>query len=153
MILNRAQKGFNQQRYIQETIINTLETIDYCKSENIKGVLVSVDQSKAFDSVSHTFMEKVYNFWGFGYRIKNWLKSIGTGRTACIILGQGTMGDIFNLGKGHAQGDSPSPLLYNFAAQILLFKIELDAKIQNIHPPTLRPGPIVPISPFKHESN
>ena len=153
MILNRAQKGFNQQRYIQETIINTLETIDYCKSENIKGVLVSVDQSKAFDSVSHTFMEKVYNFWGFGYRIKNWLKSIGTGRTACIILGQGTMGDIFNLGKGHAQGDSPSPLLYNFAAQILLFKIELDAKIKNIHPPKLRPGPIVPISPFKHESN
>ena len=98
-------------------------------------------------------MEKVYNFLGFGERIKNWLKSIGTGRTACIILGQGTMGDFFNLGKGHAQGDSPSPLLYNFAAQILLFKIELDTKIKNIRPPTLRPGPIAPISPFKHESN
>ena len=36
-ILSRAQKGFNQQRQIQEAIINTLETIDYCKRENIKG--------------------------------------------------------------------------------------------------------------------
>ena len=114
-ILSRAQKGFNQQRQIQEAIINTLETIDYCKRENIKGVLVSVDKSKAFDSVSHKFMEKAYNFFGFGERIKNWLKSIGTGRTACIILGQGTMGDFFKLGKGQAQGDCPSPLLYNFA--------------------------------------
>ena len=36
----------------------------------MKGVLVSIDQSKAFDSVSHSFMEKVYDFLGFGERIK-----------------------------------------------------------------------------------
>ena len=40
-ILSRAQKGFNQKRQIHETIINTLENIDYCKRENVKGVLVS----------------------------------------------------------------------------------------------------------------
>ena len=152
-ILSRAQKGFNQKRQIQETIINTLENIDHCKRKNIKGVLVSVDQSKAFDSVSHSFMEKVYNFLGFGEKIKNWLKSIGTGRTACIILGQNLYSDNFNLGKGHAQGDSPSPLLYNFAAQILLFKIELDPHIKSIRPQFFGPGPIKPISPFKNESN
>ena len=86
-ILSRAQKSFNNKRVIQETIINTLETVDYCKKNNIKGVLVSIDQLKAFDSVSHSFMEKVYTFFGFGGRIKNWLKSIGTSRTARIILG------------------------------------------------------------------
>ena len=87
-ILSRAQKGFNQKRQIHKTILNTVENIDYCKRENVKGVLVSIDQSKAFDSVSHSFMEKVYNFFGFGEKILKWLKSIGTGRTACIILGQ-----------------------------------------------------------------
>ena len=30
-ILSRAQKGFNNKRVIQETIINTLETVDYRK--------------------------------------------------------------------------------------------------------------------------
>ena len=81
-ILSRAQKGFNNKRVIQETIINTLETVDYCKKNNIKGVLVSIDQSKAFNLVSHSFMEKVYTFFGFGRRIKNWLKSIGMSRAA-----------------------------------------------------------------------
>ena len=69
-ILSRAQKGFNQKRQIHETILNTIENVDYCKRENVKGVLVSVDQIKAFDSVSHLFMEKVYNFFGFGEKIK-----------------------------------------------------------------------------------
>ena len=87
-------------------------------------------------------MEKVYNFFRFGEKIKKWLKSICTGRTACIILRQNSHSDNFNLGKGHAQGDSPSPLLYNFAAQILLFKIELDPKIKSIRPRFLLPGPI-----------
>jgi hypothetical protein len=125
-ILSRAQKGFSQSRVIQESIINILETIDYCKRHNKSGALVSIDQSKAFDSVSHCYMSKVYKFFDFGPRIQNWLKSIGTGRSACIILGPGEVSAPFELNKGHAQGDSPSPLLYNFAAQILLFKIELD---------------------------
>jgi hypothetical protein len=39
------------------------------------------------------------------------------------------------LGKGHAQGDSPSPLLYNLAAQIVIFKIELSPNIARIPRP------------------
>ncbi len=78
----------------------------------------SIDQSKAFDSVDHIFMEKVYEFFGFGARIKRWLKSIGTGRLACIQLENELVSETFELGKGHAQGDSPSPFLYNLAAQI-----------------------------------
>jgi hypothetical protein len=71
-------------------------------------------------------MEKVYEFFGFGDRIKRWLRSIGTNRSACILLSDGKLSDPFKLGKGHAQGDSPSPLLYNLAAQIQIFRIELD---------------------------
>ena len=114
----------------------------------MKGVLVSIDQSKAFDSVSHSFMEKVYDFLGFGVRIKNWLKSIGTRRSACVILRQNLTSEKFILGKGHAQGDSPSPLLYNFAAQILLFKIELETKIKPVRLNKALPGPIIGKDPY-----
>jgi hypothetical protein len=31
-------------------------------------------------------MEKVYDFYGFGPQIKNWVKTIGTGRSAQKIL-------------------------------------------------------------------
>ncbi len=131
-VLSRAQKGFTKSRQIQEVIINCTESMVYCRRNNIKGVLVSIDQSKAFDSVDHGFMEKVYQFFGFGERIQRWLKSIGTNRKACIQLENGEISDTFNLDKGHAQGDSPSPLLYNLAAQIQIFKIELNDGIERI---------------------
>jgi exonuclease III len=140
-VLSRAQKGFTKTRQIQEVIINCIETMEYCKNHKIKGVLASIDQTKAFDSVSHSYMLKVYSFFGFGERIVNWLTSIGTGRTACILLGDGSLSSEFNLGKGHAQGDSPSPLLYNLAAQIQIFKLELDPSIDRINrfaPPALQ---------------
>ena len=133
--------------------MNILETMDFCKEKQIKGVLVSVDQAKAFDSVSHSFMEKVYKFFGFGERIQRWLKSIGTGQFTCIILKPGELSSLFNLEKGHAQGDSPSPLLYNLTAQVLLFKIELDPRIKLVRLPTALPGPVIPQCPFLHESN
>jgi hypothetical protein len=130
--LSRAQKGLTKSRFIQEVIINIMETMEYSKKRGIKGVLVSIDQSKAFDSVSHDYMEKVYDFFGFGERIKKWLKTIGTGRTASVELSDTSTTETFDLGKGHAQRDSPSPLLYNIAAQIIIFKIELDPNIQKI---------------------
>ncbi len=98
-----------------------MEGMDFCNRNGISGVLVSIDQSKAFDCVSHAFMNKVYDFFGFGERIKSWLGTIGTGRTACIQLSPGSNSDEFPLEKGHAQGDSPSPILYNLAAQIIFF--------------------------------
>jgi hypothetical protein len=133
-VLSRAQKGFTRSRQIQEVIINCMETMDYCKKHGIKGVLASIDQSKAFDSVSHDYMEKVYGFFRFGDRIRRWLKSIGTNRSACIQLTDNVLSESFELGKGHAQGDSPSPILYNLAAQIQIFRIEFDSNVKRLIP-------------------
>jgi hypothetical protein len=58
-VLSRSQKGFNRSRQIQEVLINSIETMEYCKRHNIKAAMVSVDVSKAFDSVDHNFMDKV----------------------------------------------------------------------------------------------
>jgi hypothetical protein len=140
-LLTRAQKGFTKSRQIHEVIINCTETMDYCEKHNIKAVIASIDQSKAFDSVDHNYMEKVYRFFGFGDRIMRWLKSIGTGRLACIQLDQGIISDTFELGRGHAQGDSPSPLLYNLAAQIQIFKIELCPNVIKLRNEQINPEP------------
>jgi len=106
----------------------------FCKKNNIKGAMISIDMAKAFDSVDHSYLEKVYNFFGFGQRIRKWLRAIGTGRQALIILENGKFSDPFDLKRGTAQGDSPSPFLYNMAAQILIWRIELDPNIKGIYP-------------------
>ncbi len=139
--MSQSQKGFNQSRQVQEVIINSMETMDYCKRHNIRGAMVSVDVSKAFDSVDHGYMEKVYQFFGFGMQIHKWLATTGTGRNAQILLANDELSVAFQLEKGHAQGDAPSPLLYNMAAQICIRKVELDPGIKSVYDPDLRPTP------------
>jgi exonuclease III len=102
-VLSRAQKGFNKSRQIHEVIINLDETINYCKANSIKGAMICVDQAKAFDSVDHNYMEKCFKFSGFGERFISWLKTIGTGRKACVILENGEKSSIFDLMKGTAR--------------------------------------------------
>ena len=74
--------------------------MDYCKKNGIKAAMVSVNISKAFDPVSHSYMEKVYDFFGFGPQIKFWLKIIGTGRSVKLILENNTLSESFELGRG-----------------------------------------------------
>jgi hypothetical protein len=94
--------------------------------------MICVDQAKAFDSVDHVFMEKTFEFFNFGEKFISWLRTIGTNRKACVILGNGETSNIFDLLKGTAQGDCPSPIIYNICAQVLIFKIELDPKIRKL---------------------
>jgi hypothetical protein len=136
-VLSRAQKGFTKSRQIQEVILNLDENINRCKNMNIKGAMICVDQSKAFDSVDHQYIEKVFRFFNFGDRFISWLKTIGTNRKACVIMGSGKKSGLFDLLKGTAQGDCPSPIIYNICAQIL---IELSEDIRKL--PIFNPAPI-----------
>jgi len=156
-VISRGQKGFNQSRQLHEVIINALETMNFCTVNKIKGAVISIDMAKAFDSVAHPYLSKVYEFFGFGERIQKWLRTIGTNRNASIILENGELSAPFNLRRGTAQGDSPSPFIYNLAAQILIWKIELDNTIKGVYPTVpnlpLQPGENLNSDFFAYESN
>ena len=64
IIFSRAQKGFTNQRHIQEVLINVIEGIAHCKHNNIPACILSIDQAKAFDSVSHSYKKGSSNFLG-----------------------------------------------------------------------------------------
>jgi hypothetical protein len=60
----------------------------------------------------------------------------------------------FELKRGTAQGDSPSPFLYNLAAQVLLLKIELCSELQGIYPAAPQNfQDDLDTTPFAYESN
>jgi hypothetical protein len=65
-IFSRAQKGFTSDRHIQEVLLNVTEMIAHCKNNDIPGAILSIDQAKAFDTISHRYMHRVYEFFGFG---------------------------------------------------------------------------------------
>jgi hypothetical protein len=84
--------------------------------------------AKAFDTLFHGFVEKVFEFFRFGPVIRKWLKMLGTNRTACVILDDNSYSRSFKLGRGAAQGDNISPDTFNFSDQLLIFRIELDPR-------------------------
>jgi hypothetical protein len=131
-ICSRAQKGFNNQRYTQECLINVIETIAHCNANNINGAVVAVDMAKAFDTLSHGFLREVFRFFNIGKGMIDWLTLLGENRAACILLDDGSYSRNFKLDRGRAQGDNISPNTFNFADQILILKIELDPGINGI---------------------
>jgi hypothetical protein len=57
------QKAYSKRRYIQEALINTINTIRHCEVNDVKGSILSIDQKKAFDSIFHGYMDAVYIFF------------------------------------------------------------------------------------------
>jgi hypothetical protein len=131
-IFSRAQKGFTNERHIQEVLINVIEGIAHCKKHNIPACILSFDQAKAFDSVSHSYKQRVFEFFGFGPKFINLLNTLCINRSACIVFEDGSLSSNFDLERGDAQGNTPSPILYNMAQQIFLFKLELCPEIKSV---------------------
>jgi hypothetical protein len=141
-IFSRAQKGFTNSRHIQEVLINVLEVIGYCKNNNIPACIVSIDQAKAFDTISNAYMVQAYKFFGFGQNMIKMLNVLGSQRTACILFDGGTLSRPFPLQRGRTQGNGPSPCEYNIGQQILLFKLEFCSELQGVFNHMLVPRPM-----------
>jgi hypothetical protein len=134
IILTRAQKGFTKNRQIQECIINIVETIAYSEKNKVPGFILALDMAKAFDTVRHDFMTKVYQFYGLGPNMIKAMCTITTNRSAAIILDDGSTATPFRLGSGFLQGSPPSPNEFNICEQILILKLDLDPAIKKINP-------------------
>jgi hypothetical protein len=128
----RAQKGYSNNRYCQEVLIGVVETIEKCNWEKKKGGVLSLDIKKAFDSLSHSYLESVFKFYNFGPNICKWLKLMATNRKACIVLDDGSVTIFFDLERGNAQGDTLSPFLFMLGYQILLMKLDLNLQIEGL---------------------
>jgi exonuclease III len=134
-ILHVGQKGYSKKKWCQEVAISLIDNVCDLRAQNKSGCIVSLDIKKAFDSISHDFMEEALRFFNFGDRYIGWIKTICTKRRACIILNTGTLGASFDLERGNAQGDVISPFVFNICYQILLLKIELDLQIEKVDLP------------------
>jgi hypothetical protein len=110
---------------------------------------LSLDIRKAFDTISHQYINMAYRFFNFGENFIKWLNLIGTNRRACIILENGQYSTYFDLERGNAQGDTTSPYIFNIGYQILIFKMNYDLQIPGLIEPPDVPPDIQPIVPHR----
>jgi hypothetical protein len=78
-------------------------------------------------------MHEVYVFFGLGPNFIRLLETLGNNRKACIAFDDGSHSSEIDLECGRAQGNTSSPIEYNMAQQIIIFKIELCPEVKKIY--------------------
>ena len=135
-LISGCQKAYQNTSNIGEIILDILETIAICNYHKKPAIILLIDFSKAFDSISHEYIYESLKFFNFGDHFIKIVKTMLTGRT-CTVMIDGYETLPFNIERGVPQGDTASPYLFILVLEILLLRILLDdnvTKIKLSHP-------------------
>ena len=98
------------------------DTLDYISRTGETGILVSLDQEKAFDRVDRSFLLKLLQHFGFGPGFCKWIATLYHGAVMRVLVND-FLSDKIDLCRGVRQGDSLSPMLYILCVEVLACKV------------------------------
>ena len=130
-ITNPVQTGFMKNLYIGENIRILYDVMHYVESINIPGLLFLIDFAKAFDTISHSYILDVLNFFHFGNSFCKWFKLFYNNVSSCVLV-NGWRSNFFSIGRGVRQGDPLSPYLFIIGVEILGYFIRCNNSIKGI---------------------
>ena len=116
-------------RTIFDNLVLLRDTLDYITQTDEPGILVSLDQEKAFDRVDRTFLSNVLDKFGFGPIFQKWISVLYDHATMRVLV-NGFLTEGIPLERGVRQGDPLSPLLYILCTEVLASNIRAEKKIQ-----------------------
>ena len=129
-IIDQGQKGFVDGRQMSEVTRLLYDTIvDAYHTKGKKGIIMSIDFEKAFDSVSFSFIEKVVETAGFPKRMRTWVTILLNGFKSHVNHA-GNLLKLIELGRGARQGDPIASILFVLAIEVLLIAIRSNKKIE-----------------------
>ncbi|KAL9663511.1 hypothetical protein QQ045_018898 [Rhodiola kirilowii] len=98
-LISPNQTAFIANRSIHDGIMITNELIHSLKSDGRSALILKLDFSKAYDSVSWEYLDAVQNRMGFGLKWRKWISEcISTARLAVLVNGSPT--EDFAMEKG-----------------------------------------------------
>ena len=110
------------------------DVVAYANKEDVPLALISVDQLKAFDRVSHEFLFKCLEHFGFGPSFVQWIKLIYNS-VSISVKTKGWLTAFITLERGLRQGCALSMPLYVLTAETMAIKMRQNPRIHGIRPP------------------
>ena len=103
------QNGLIKGRYISHSIRLLFDFIDYTDHNHDPGTLLSLDMCKTFDSLKWDFIFKVFESFGFGNYLNDWLKTIY--KFLKCIISNNFLSRFFEVSKSVCQSDPLLPTI------------------------------------------
>ena len=110
------------------------DVLDMIDKTNETGILITLDQEKAFDRVDHEFLMRVLRKFGFGPMFCGWVSLFYNNVFSRVICNGKLTCPIF-LGRGVRQGCPLSPLLYVLVSEVLSTQIRNCKEIEGFRLP------------------
>ena len=110
------------------------DLISYAHDRGGASFILSLDQAKAFDRVSHPWLYRVLRGNNLPDDFVKWVKILYTGAHSNILV-NGVLSESLELGRGVRQGDGLSPMLYVLTLEPLLNFIRSNIQITGMQTP------------------
>eukprot|EP00253_Pinus_taeda_P029767 PITA_29767 len=116
LIISPEQFGYVEGRHITDGIILTREIIHSLKQSKQPGMLLKIDLSKAFDSISWDYLQKILKAFGFSPSWVRWISNLISSSFFSILINS-IPSPTFRPSRGIRQGDPLSPFLFVILAE------------------------------------
>ena len=130
-LIDSSQFAFIKGRNISNMLRELYDIIENEKAANSNTILLSIDYTKAFDTLSTGAILKALKLYGFGEYFLNCIKTILSNRTCCVRNG-GYISDEFEMERGVRQGCPISPVLFILTSELFAASVRSDPTIKGI---------------------
>ncbi|SGY11774.1 BQ5605_C011g06268 [Microbotryum silenes-dioicae] len=135
-LIGSTQRGFVPNRWIGTNIAEVQCLMDpgIPGSEQVSGLLAVMDFEKAYDRLSHTYIDAVLSAVGLVPKTRQWYRATYTNQSASIYL-NGWLSAAFDILSGVRQGDLLAPSLFVLAIEG--FAVQIRSQVKGIASPGL----------------
>jgi len=131
-IVSPYQSAFIKGRFIQDNFMLVQQTARFLHQQKQPRILLKLDISKAFDSVSWPFLPEILQQLGFGQIWRDIISGLLSSSSTQVLL-NGIPGDRIAHRRGLRQGDPLSPMLFILVMDVLghmILKAENEGLLQ-----------------------
>jgi len=139
-IMDKNQNAFIRTRSIHDNYKYIQRAAVLIRKKKVPMLLLKLDISKAFDTVSWPFLSEILQAHGFGEPWRRWIETLLSTASSKIIL-NGQHGPTIRHLRGVRQGDSLSPLLFIIAMDVMhriFLKVTREGVLRRMEPTELK---------------